>query len=123
MHISECAIRQTHSSAIPNLTPATHRTKALCGAVLALVSLLLLASPAFAQTKLTPPTLSFGSYPVGETSGPKAATFKNTQKVPLTIDSIVFSGTAPADYAWGGNCPISPNTLGAGWSCNITVTL
>jgi hypothetical protein len=32
--------------------------------------------------------------------------------VPLTISSIVISGgNAPADYAWGGNCPISPNTL------------
>jgi hypothetical protein len=72
---------------------------------------------------LTPTSLSFGSYAVGETSGPKTATFKNTQKVPLTIDSIVISGgNAPADYAWGRNCPISPNTLAAGLSCTIPVT-
>ena len=121
MHTFQCDIR-AHSSAIPSFAPAT-RTKVLCGAVLALVSVLVLGSPALAQTKLSPSTLSFGSYPVGETSSPKTATFKNTQKVPLTINSIVISGgTAPADYAWGGNCPISPNTLAAGWSCNITVT-
>src|SRR5208282_4038853 len=42
---------------------------------------------------------------------------------PLSIRSIAISGgTAPADYVAGGNCPISPSTLGPGENCTITVT-
>ena len=87
-----------------------------------LLTLLFLASCAFAQT-LTPATLSFGSPAVGNTSAAKTATFKNTQTAPLTISGIAISGgTAPTDYAWGGTCPLSPNTLAAGKTCKITVT-
>jgi len=78
---------------------------------------------AYAQTTLTPATLAFGSRYELESGTPKTATFKNTQTAALTISSIGISGgTAPADYAWGGNCPLSPSTLGAGKSCSITVT-
>jgi len=77
-----------------------------------------------AQTTLTPTTLAFGNQAVNLASSPKTATFKNNQPVPLTINSITITGgTAPGDYAAGGNCPISPDTLGAGKSCSITVTL
>ncbi len=80
-------------------------------------------SSASAQTTLTPSTLSFGSHAVGVASISKTATFKNTQAVPVTIVSIAIGGgTAPGDYAWGGNCPISPNKLGAKKSCSIPVT-
>jgi len=52
-----------------------------------------------------------------------SATLKNTQAVPLSISGIAISGgTAPADYVAGGNCPVSPSTLGPGENCNITVT-
>jgi hypothetical protein len=88
-----------------------------------LLLLLALGSSAFAQTTLTPATLSFGNQGLNNTSAVKTATLENEQTGPLTISSIVISGgTAPADYAWGGNCPLSPNTLGAGLSCSITVT-
>jgi hypothetical protein len=77
-----------------------------------------------AQSTLTPATLAFGNQAVNAASSPKTATFKNNQPGPLTISSITISGgTAPGDYATGGNCPISPDTLGAGKSCSITVTL
>ncbi len=67
--------------------------------------------------------MPFGKIAVGETSGAKTATFKNLQKTPVTISSIVLSGgNAPTDYSWGGNCPISPNTLAPGLTCNINVT-
>ena len=123
MHTSSCAIGQTHSYAIPSLTRVTHQAKLFCGAALAVVSLLFSSLPALAQVSLTPSTLSFGNRPLGETIGPKAATLTNTQTVPLAISSIAISGgTAPGDYAWGGNCPVSPNKLGAGRSCTITVT-
>ena len=126
MRSSEFVIRhicRTHSSTIPNLTRATCRTRLFRRAVFALVSLFFLGSPAIAQSKLTPASLSFGSVAVGETSQPSTATFKNTQKTSLTIDSIVISGgNAPSDYASGGNCPISPSQLAAGSSCSIRVT-
>jgi len=41
----------------------------------------------------------------------------------MTIKSIAIAGgSAPADFVFGGNCPLSPVTLGAGKSCSITVT-
>jgi hypothetical protein len=77
-----------------------------------------------AQTTLTPATLAFGNQEVDVASAAKTATFKNNEPGPLTISSITISGgTAPGDYAMSGNCPLSPDTLGAGKSCSITVTL
>ena len=128
MNTSEGAVGQTDSSALPGLTPATHQTKLscrtiLCRTIVALVSLLFFGLPALAQVNLTPSTLSFGHRPEGETSAPKAVTLANAQTVPLTISSITISGgTAAADYAWAGNCPLSPHKLGAGRSCAIIVT-
>jgi N-acetylneuraminic acid mutarotase len=82
------------------------------------------APSAFAQATLGPATISFGNLPVGEASVARNATLRNTQKVPLTIASIAVSGgTAPGDFSWGGTCPITPLTLGAGKSCVISVTL
>jgi large repetitive protein len=77
-----------------------------------------------AQTTLMPATLAFGNQEVNVASAAKTATFKNNQPGPVTISSITISGgTAPGDYAMSGNCPISPDTLAAGKSCSITVTL
>jgi trimeric autotransporter adhesin len=118
----EFAVR-THSSALADLLRRTHWTKIPCRAVCAAVSLLIVALPAQAQTSFTPSSLPFGEVVVGETSGPDAITFENTQALALTISSIgVAGGNAAGDYTLGGTCPISPNTLGAGLSCSITVT-
>ena len=85
--------------------------------------LLVAGGSAYAQTTLTPVTLSFGNRLENEASAPRTATFKNTQTVALTISSIAISGgTAPGDYAWSGKCPLSPSTLGPGKGCSITVT-
>ncbi len=93
------------------------------GAVLVLATILFFGSSASAQASLTPSTLSFGNVALGETSPVRTAVLKNTQTTALVISSIAISGgTAPGDYAWGGNCPITPKTLGAGRSCGITVT-
>jgi hypothetical protein len=75
-----------------------------------------------AETTLTPATLAFGNQAINETSSSKTATFKNTEAVALTITSITVGGANPADFVPGGNCPISPSTLGTGKSCSITVT-
>ncbi len=92
-------------------------------AVLALLFFLFFSLSALAQVTVTPSTYSFGNHPVGEAIAPKLVTLTNTQTVPLTISSIAIAGgTAPGDYTWGGNCPISPKQLAAGRSCTITVT-
>jgi hypothetical protein len=115
--------RQSPLSVHRILSTAVHKTKRLCGAAVALALLVVASSSAFAQTKLTPVSLSFGSMAVGATSNPKTAIFKNSQKTAVMISTIAISGgDAPSDYNWGGNCPISPNTLGPGLSCGITVT-
>src|SRR5271170_7118756 len=115
MCISEIPVRyacQTRSSTISNLNPATYWTGLFRRAVFGLVSLFILGSLAVAQSKLTPASLSFGSIAVGATSKQSTATFKNAQKTSLTIGSIAISGgNAPGDYAWAGNCPISPKQL------------
>jgi hypothetical protein len=91
-------------------------------AIVAMLFMLVSSLPALAQTTLAPATLAFGNQALNETSASKTATFRNTQVVALTISSIAISGTDRADYAYGGNCPIRPSTLGAGKSCSITVT-
>jgi hypothetical protein len=94
-----------------------------CRSLLTIASLLVIHSPAFAQTKLSPASLPFGKIAVGETSGTKTAIFKNLQKTSVIINSIVISGgNSPLDYSWSGNCPLSPNTLAPALTCNINVT-
>ena len=75
----------------------------------------------FAQTTLTPGIVAFGSQPDGVASAAQTATFKNTGTIPLAIHSIAITGANGADFIPGGNCPITPSTLGAGQSCSITV--
>ena len=87
-----------------------------------LLAFVLVGSSASARTSLTPDALSFGNQAFGVASAAKTATFKNTQGVAMTITSIVISGgTAPGDYTWSGDCPISPGQLGEGAACSITI--
>jgi len=82
-----------------------------------------LTGTGIAPVTMLPASLSFGILAEGTTSAVQTITLKNAQSVPLTISHIAISGgTAPADFAWGGNCPVSPSSLGAGLSCSITVT-
>jgi trimeric autotransporter adhesin len=67
---------------------------------------------------LTPASLAFGNQAVGTTSAVKVTTLQNHQTVPLTIAGISTS----SNFAQTSNCPLSPNTLGAGASCTISVT-
>lgn len=125
MNNYEFVIRQTCKACCLttfNLKRTLLGNRAILRSVTAIVSLFVLGSATFGQSNLTPVSLSFGSIPVGETSKSINATFKNTQKTPMTISSIGISGSASADYAWGGSCPISPKTLVAGASCTIPVT-
>lgn len=82
-----------------------------------------LGSPGAPPVALSPTSLSFGNQDEGVASSSKTLLLKNAQGVPLTITSIVTAGgNAPQDYSLGGNCPISPATLGPGSTCSITVT-
>src|SRR5271154_414018 len=67
---------------------------------------------------LSPTSLGFGNQFVNKTSAAKTVTVKNYQTVPLTISSISTSGNFGATW----NCPLTPNTLGAGATCTIYVT-
>ena len=103
--------------------PSTTRVarKLRYGAFVALL-LLFAGSAAFAQTTLTPATLSFGNEALQVPSAVKTAAFKNTQTAPVTISDIIISGPNGGDFISGGNCPLSPNQLAAKASCSITVT-
>jgi phospholipase C len=67
---------------------------------------------------LSAATLAFGNVVLNTTSAPQSVTLENNQRVPLTISAISASG----DFAQSSNCPLSPSTLGAKLSCQISVT-
>jgi len=71
-----------------------------------------------APVTLAPTGLTFASQVVGTTSSGKSVTLRNDQGVPLTISQISTAG----DFSQASTtCPLSPNTLGAGASCSISV--
>lgn len=75
------------------------------------------ALTAKAQT-LSPSTVSFGNWVVQTTSTSKTVALSNTLTTPLSITSISASG----NFSQTSKCPISPKTLAAGASCNISVS-
>src|SRR5208283_2596236 len=104
--------------------PAKYRTDFFWGGTVLLLSMLAFGSSAFAQATFNSATLAFGNHVVNVASGVKKAWLTNNQTVPITISSIAISGgNAPGDFVLdaGGDCPLSPNTLGAGDKCNIPV--
>lgn len=68
---------------------------------------------------LTPTSANFGSEQVGATTAAQTFTLSNSQAVALTISSI---STNLSDFLVSTNCPLSPNTLAAGGSCDIMVS-
>ena len=75
-------------------------------------------SAAAPAVSLTPSALTFSAQ-TGTTSGPQAATLKNTGDATLTISSISVGGTNPSDFAQTNTCGSS---LAAGASCSISIT-
>lgn len=86
-------------------------------AVLVLAMLLAGSLTAMAQT-LNETTIPFGNIAINTSSAPKLVVLSNTLAVPLTINSIATSG----DFAETSKCPIAPQTLAAGATCQIQVT-
>jgi hypothetical protein len=71
---------------------------------------------------LSPTSLDFGGQVIGTMSAAQKATLTNGGTTSLTISSIGISGTNAADFAQTNNCPLSPSTLPAGSSCNLSIT-
>ena len=92
-------------------------TRTCAQAVLALATLISAVPTAWAQT-LSATTLSFGNIAINTPSTPKIVIVTNSQTVPLAINSITTSG----DFVETSKCPIAPQTLAAGATCQISVT-
>jgi len=77
----------------------------------------LLLTPTWVE--LSTHQLSFGSWPVGQTSTVKTVTLTNIATTPLTINRIGIGGTNPGDFAEVNNCgsSVAPSA-----SCIIQVT-
>ncbi|MGH9432442.1 MAG: SBBP repeat-containing protein, partial [Terriglobia bacterium] len=70
---------------------------------------------------LSPTSLTFGPQGVQVPNFPQTVTLTNTGQLPLSITSIAITGQNSGDFLQANNCPISPNTLGPGDNCTITV--
>jgi Cep192 domain 4 len=64
-------------------------------------------------------SISFGSQPVGSTSGVQMVSLSNTGTAALTISSIAITGTNSADFSQTNTCGAS---VAAGANCSISVT-
>jgi FG-GAP-like repeat/Abnormal spindle-like microcephaly-assoc'd, ASPM-SPD-2-Hydin/Beta-propeller repeat len=67
----------------------------------------------------SPANLTFGNQLVGSGSGAQVTALTNTGSATLTIASIAVTGANSSDFSQSNNCGSS---LGAGASCNISVT-
>ncbi len=74
------------------------------------------------EVNLTPGSVAFGNQFLGTTSNPQNINLTNNGQAPLSLTGISVTGTNPGDFAQANNCPLTPNTLPAGFSCNIAVT-
>jgi hypothetical protein len=71
---------------------------------------------------LTPASVTFPARTVGSTSDAQAETVTNPGPGPLAISTVHIAGQQADDFAEGMACPVSPDTLAAGASCEIYVS-
>jgi FtsP/CotA-like multicopper oxidase with cupredoxin domain len=67
---------------------------------------------------VAPTTLAFGNQVVGTTSGAMTTTLSNTGTAPLTVNSILATGTNAGDFVVTNNCG---GSVAIGGSCTISV--
>jgi hypothetical protein len=81
------------------------------------------AAPALTgpNVALSPTSLTFTDQPVGTRSEARAVTLTNTGDMPLTISTIHLTGADAQDFGVGAMCPVNPDVLPAGASCEIYV--
>ena len=74
-----------------------------------------------ATVTLSPTSLTFPSQTAGTSSTPKTIIWNNTGGMPLTINSITFTGTNPAYFSQVTGCLALSGQPGP-WGCGIDVT-
>jgi len=70
---------------------------------------------------LSPTSLTFADQPVGTRSEARAVTLTNTGDTPLTISTVHLTGPDAQDFGESAMCPVNPDVLPAGASCQIYV--
>jgi hypothetical protein len=79
-----------------------------------------------AEASASPSSLDFGLMNVNSPSASMTATLTNNMSGPLTISSVLVTGTNANDFtlntAAPGSCSVGPSTLASGYSCTVTVT-
>jgi trimeric autotransporter adhesin len=78
----------------------------------------LLSGSGIVPASLSVSSIVFGNQSVNGISAARVLTLQNNETVPLTIAAISTSG----DFAQTSTCPLSPSTLAAKLTCNISVT-
>src|SRR4029079_15549958 len=69
----------------------------------------------------SPASVDFGGQIVGTPSATRGVSLTNSGNAPLSISAIALTGANAADFSQQTTCPLSPATLGAGASCQLTV--
>jgi hypothetical protein len=67
-------------------------------------------------------SLVFPNQVVATASATENITLTNNGDVPLTIASVGVSGADMGDFTPSNSCPLTPSTLNAGTSCNVSMT-
>src|SRR6185312_2973459 len=80
------------------------------------------ASDPAAAVTLDTAALSFADSAVGARSDAKAVEISNTGDAPLAISTFHIDGADAGDFGQGATCPIAPDTLAAGASCEVYVS-
>jgi hypothetical protein len=75
-----------------------------------------------AAASVSPRSVNFGIQQLSTTSAAQTVTVSNSGTASLTITTIAIAGANSSDFNQNNNCPISPNTLAAGASCQLSVT-
>ena len=89
-----------------------------CGQTLLILAMFLATALGASAQTLNVTSVAFGNVGFENTSPAKIVVLTNTQTVPLTIYAIATSG----DFAQTSKCPVTPQTLAAGATCQILVT-
>jgi sugar lactone lactonase YvrE len=71
---------------------------------------------------LSPGSLNFGIQLLTTTSAAQNITVSSSGTASLTITAINIAGSNSSDFNQSNNCPLSPNTLAAGASCQVSAT-
>ena len=69
------------------------------------------------------PTLTLGTWALGQVGQPRTLTFTSTGGADLNLSSIAVTGTNSSEFTQTNTCGTLPTTMGPDASCKVTVTL